>query len=232
MSEWQLRAENVLQTRDGYVADRLRRAILRGELKPGQKLDQNEIAELLNVSRSPVREALRTLAAEGLVAVYPHRGAVVAELSREEFAEISLIRVNLEGMAAALAAPHMDDERIATLKGILAELDQTTDLDQWVALNRRFHNTVYRAVHRPRLLALIQSLRNTMAPYIREYVTSNDHLDAARIGHQHILEACINRDGNLAQMETEKHLKSVYEEALKSLEFGPSSNSEDSNPMP
>lgn len=226
MSEWQLSDENVLQTRDGYVADRLRRAILRGELRPGQKLDQNEIAELLNVSRSPVREALRTLAAEGLVAVYPHRGAVVSELSREEFEEISLIRVNLEGMAAGLAAPHMDDERIATLKGILTELDQTSDLDQWVALNRRFHNTVYRAVHRPRLLALIQSLRNTMAPYIREYVTSNDHVNAARIGHQRIVEACINRDEKLAQLETQNHLKSVYEEALESLEFGPSSNAE------
>jgi len=228
MSDWQLSAENVLQTRDGYVADRLRRAILRGELRPGQKLDQNEIAALLNVSRSPVREALRTLAAEGLVAVYPHRGAVVAELSRDEFEEISLIRVNLEGMAAALAAPHVDDERIAILKSILLEMDKVSDLDQWVALNRRFHNTVYRAVHRPRLLALIQSLRNTMAPYIRLYITSNDHVDAARVGHQLIVEACINRDEKLAQLETQKHLKSVYEEALKTLEFGPSSNVEDS----
>lgn len=227
MSDWQLSAENVLQTRDGYVADRLRRAILRGELKPGQKLDQNEIAELLNVSRSPVREALRTLAAEGLVAVYPHRGAVVSELSREEFEEISLIRVSLEGMAAGLAAPHMDDERIATLKAILEDLDQTTNPDQWVALNRRFHNTIYRAVHRPRLLALIQSLRNTMAPYIRQYISSTDHVDAARIGHLRILDACIKRDEKSAQEETQKHLKGVYEEALNSLEFGPSSIVED-----
>lgn len=214
MSDWQPSSGIVLQTRDGYVADRLREAILRGQLKPGQKLDQNELAELLNVSRSPVREALRTLAAEGLVEVYPHRGAVVAELSPEEFEEISIIRVVLEGMAARLAAPHIDDERIALLKDILAELDNTTDLDRWVELNRRFHNTIYQAVHRPRLLSFIENLRITMTPYIRQYIASEEHLNAARIGHRRILEACINRDENRAQEETERHLKDVYEEAL------------------
>ncbi len=217
MSDWQPSSGIVLQTRDGYVADRLREAILRGQLKPGQKLDQNELAELLNVSRSPVREALRTLAAEGLVEVYPHRGAVVAELSPEEFEEISIIRVVLEGMAARLAAPHIDDERIALLKDILAELDNTTDLDRWVELNRRFHNTIYQAVHRPRLLSFIENLRITMTPYIRQYIASEEHLNAARIGHRRILEACINRDENRAQEETERHLKDVYEEALKYL---------------
>ena len=217
MSDWQLSSDNVLQTRDGYVAERLRRAILRGHFKPGERLDQNEIAELLNVSRSPVREALRTLAAEGLVEVYPHRGAVVAELSPAEFEEISIIRVVLESMAARLAAPHIDDERIALLKDILAELDCTTDLDRWVELNRRFHNTIYQAVHRPRLLSFIENLRITMTPYIRQYIASDEHLNAARIGHRRILEACINRDDKLAQEETERHLKDVYEEALKYL---------------
>jgi DNA-binding GntR family transcriptional regulator len=217
MSDWQPSSGIVLQTRDGYVADRLREAILRGQLKPGQKLDQNELAELLNVSRSPVREALRTLAAEGLVEVYPHRGAVVAELSPEEFEEISIIRVVLEGMAARLAAPHIDDERIALLTDVLAELENTTDLDRWVELNRRFHITIYQAVHRPRLLSFIENLRITMTPYIRQYIASDEHLNAARIGHRRILEACINRDENRAQEETERHLKDVYEEALKYL---------------
>ena len=217
MSDWQLNSDNVLQTRDGYVAERLRRAILRGEFKPGQRLDQNEIAELLGVSRSPVREALRTLAAEGLVEVYPHRGAVVAELSSAEFEEISIIRVMLEGMAARLAAPHIDDDRIALLKDILAELDNTTDLDRWVELNRRFHNAIYQAVHRPRLLSFIENLRITMTPYIRQYIASDEHLNAARIGHRRILEACINRDEKLTQEEIERHLKDVYEEALKYL---------------
>lgn len=217
MSNWQFDSDNVLKTRDGYVADRVRRAILRGEFKPGQKLDQNEIAERLDVSRSPVREALRTLAAEGLVEVYPHRGAVVAELSLDEFEEISQIRVVLEGMAARLAAPHMDKKRIAALQTILEALDETGDLDRWVELNREFHNTVYKAAHRPRLLSLTESLRNTMGPYIRQYITSADHLETARTGHLRILEACISRDAERAQKETEEHLRIVYQDALEYL---------------
>ncbi|RME43612.1 MAG: GntR family transcriptional regulator [Caldilineae bacterium] len=214
MNEWQLNNSPILQTRGGYVADRLREAILRGQLKPGQKLDQNEIAEHLNVSRSPVREALRTLEAEGLVQVYPHRGAVVAELSAEEVAEISQIRVVLEGMAARLAAPKLDDERIATLQAVLDELNRTTDLDRWVTLNRRFHHTIYRAANRPRLLSLIQNLRNTMAPYIRQYITTAEHIEIARVGHQRILEACIARNPEQLQFETEEHIRVVYKEVI------------------
>ncbi len=218
MSEWNLSSDEVLKTRDGYVADKLREAILRGNLKPGQKLDQNEVAELLKVSRSPVREALRTLAAEGLVTVYPHRSAVVAQLSKEEFEDISRIRVVLEGMAARDAAPNMDQARITLIKGILDELNETTDPDQWVELNRRFHHTIYRTVNRPRLLAFIQNLRNTMAPYIRQYILQPEHREVARIGHERILKACIDQDGVQAQKETEIHLMSVYEEALEFLE--------------
>ncbi len=226
MIDWNPGSDEVLKTRDGYVADNLREAILRGQLKPGQRLDQNEIAEILNVSRSPVREALRTLAAEGLVTVYPHRSAMVAELSLEEFEEISQIRVALEGMAARVAAPNMDEDRIAILKNTLDQLAETTDPDRWVELNRHFHHTIYRAVNRPRLLSLIQNLRNTMAPYIRQYIRLDEHKDVARIGHERILEACIHQDGKRAQKETEIHLTMVYEEALVFLESSMSSPEE------
>ena len=214
MSEWQLGSDNIFQTRDGYVADRLREAILRGQLKPGQRLDQKELAELLNVSRSPVREALRTLAAEGLVEVYPHRGAVVADLSLEELEEIYFIRGTLEGTAARLAVSKIDDDRIAKLQTILEKLNETADYDQWLELNREFHYTIYQAINRPRLLSLIESLRNTTTPYTRDYITSPEHLAATRTGHKHILEALINRDGELAQVETQKHLKVVCDGVL------------------
>lgn len=214
MNSLRIDSANVLQTRGGFVADKLREAILRGHLKPGEKLDQNEIAGLLNVSRSPVREALRTLAAEGLVEVVPHRGAVVAELSPAELEEIYFIRGILEGMAARLAAPKVDSERIAALQTILEELEQTTNLDRWLELNRRFHHTIYKVANRPRLLSIIKNLRDTSTPYIRQYIASSEHMDEAKISHRHIFEACANRDGVLAQQETEKHLKAVSEGVL------------------
>ena len=213
MSRWTPNT-TVVQTREDFVIDELREAIVRGHFKPGEKLDQEEIAELLNVSRIPVRQALRTLTAEGLVKMYPHRGATVAELSREELEEIYFLRGVLEGVAARLAAPKMDDAHIAKLQAILERMDQLTDLDEWLDLNREFHNTIYEVINRPRLLEMIESLRNTSAPYIRDYIASPEYLEVTRLSHRRILEACINRDGILAQQETQKHLKVVGEGAL------------------
>ncbi len=201
----------VLKTREEFVTAKLREAILRGHLKPGEKLEQNELAELLNVSRSPVRAAMLTLAAEGLVVVQPHRGFTVAELSADELEEIYFLRGILEGMAARLAAPNLDSQRLAKLRQILGKLDQTVDLDEWLYFNRQFHNTIYEAARRPRLLSLIENLRNTSAPYIRQYLASEEHLESARIGHRRILQACETRDSLCAQKETERHHQSVYE---------------------
>lgn len=214
MNSWTLNTSEVLKTREKFVTDHLRNAILRGRFKPGERLDQSEIAGLLNVSRSPVREALRTLAAEELVHVYPHRGAVVAELSLEELEEIYFLRGTLEGMAARLAASKMDEDRITKLQAILGKLEETSDLDQWLDLNREFHNTIYQAINRPRLLSLIQSLRNLSAPYTRQYIASPEYLEATQNAHQRILEALINRDGVRAERETKKHLKVVSDGVL------------------
>lgn len=214
MDNLRIDAARVLKTRDEFVADRLREAILRGRLKPGQRLEENEIADFLNVSRSPVREALRTLAAEGLIEVYPHRGAVVAEISPEELEEIYFLRGVLEGMAARLAAPKMDADQIAKLQAILEELNEATDPDRWLDLNRAFHATIYLAANRPRLFSITENLRNTSAPYIRQYIATPEHLEAARISHRRILEACQEQNGVLAQQETQEHLKAVYDGVL------------------
>lgn len=200
---------DVLQTRDGFVADKLREAILRGHLRPGDRLDQNEIAKLLNVSRSPVREALRTLATEGLVEIQPHRSAVVAELSAEELEEIYFIRGILEGMAARMAAPKITQAQLERLMEILQEMKEGSDLDRWLELNRSFHETIYQAANRPRLLSIIENLRNTSTPYIRQYIASSEHIETARESHKRIYEACVARDGVRAQAETERHLKAV-----------------------
>ncbi len=211
MADKQINLGAPLRTRQEVIIDRLRGAILRGEFKPGQKLDQNEIADMLKVSRSPIREALRTLAAEGLVDVIPHRGAVVAELSTAELEEIIALRGILEGMAARLAVPKMDVEKIKALEAALKELNQTTDLDQWIALNQRFHHIIYQAANRPRLVALIENLRNTVTPYMRQYIASSEHIKGAAASHRLIFEACLKRDPALAEQETQKHVAAVRE---------------------
>lgn len=205
---------DTLQTRDGFVAEKLREAILQGHLKPGDRLDQNEIAGLLNVSRSPVREALRTLATEGLVEIQPHRSAVVAELSPTELEEIYFIRGILEGMAARVSVPKITQKQLERLAEILEEMETESDLDRWLELNRSFHETIYEAGDRPRLLSIIENLRNTSTPYIRQYIASSEHMETARESHKRIYAACVARDGARAQEATEKHLKAVCNNVL------------------
>lgn len=197
------------QTREEFVASRLREAILRGDLAPGERLDESALAVALGVSRTPIRSALRVLAAESLVELQPHRGAVVTELSPDELGEVYLVRAILEGMAARLAAPRMDDERIVALAEILDELEKTEDPDQWLVLNNHFHSTLYQAAGRPRMLSIIEYVRNIAIPYIRQFMEVPAHMESSREDHRRILAACKKRDGQLAELEVRKHLEDV-----------------------
>lgn len=208
------------QTREEFVANRLREAILRGDLVPGERLDENALAAALGVSRTPIRSALRALAAESLVELHPHRGAIVNELSPDELNEVYLVRVILEGTAARLAAPRMDDERIAVLAALVEELDATDEPEQWLAINNQFHATIYQAANRPRMLSIIEYVRNISTPYIRQFVELREHMESSRDDHRRILEACRKRDGELAELEIRKHLQDVARANVEFVESG------------
>jgi DNA-binding GntR family transcriptional regulator len=197
------------KTREEFVATRLREAILRGDLAPGERLDESALAVALGVSRTPIRSALRVLAAESLVDLHPHRGAIVSELSPDELNEVYLVRMILEGTAARLAAPRMDAERIAVLEVLIQELESTEDPDQWLAINNQFHATIYQAANRPRMLSIIEYVRNIATPYIRQFIEIREHMESSRDDHRRIFEACKKRDGQLAESEIRKHLQDV-----------------------
>lgn len=199
------------KTREEIVADALRRAILRGTFVPGEKLDQQDVADSLGVSRSPVREALRTLAAEELVTIVPHRGAMVTERSVDELRELLFIRVLLEGAAARRAASAMDDIRLAHLAGLIEAAAATDNHEDLLELNNEFHTTVYNAHPQPHLVALIQQLRNKVAPYNRLYLDQPGRKDEAWADHARIYDACRRRDGAAAEQETRRHLERVFE---------------------
>jgi DNA-binding GntR family transcriptional regulator len=212
MDDWKPASFPALHTRRTYVVDQLREAILRGFYMPGDRLDQGDIATLFNVSRSPVRSALVLLEAEGLVHNEPHRGAVVAELSRTELEEIYLIRGVLEGIAARLGAPALTEPQLVDMRLLFSRLDESPAPDLYARLNNEFHNIIYAAAHRPRLFSIIKTLTNTALPYTRQYFMSADHHRTARVGHVAVLEACEARDGKAAQAATEAHLATVWAE--------------------
>lgn len=218
MDKWTLGTIAPVPTREEYVAKLLREAILRGELEPGERLDQTRIAQELKVSRTPVRNALLILSNEGLVEMAPHAGAVVSEIPPEEIEELFFIRGILESIAARLAAERMTDADLVILKETLDELEAASDLDEWLALNKRFHFQVYGGAKRPRLLSLIASIHDLTLPYSYRYIGSEDHRRVAGTGHHRIFQACQKRDGHLAEAAVKEHLITVCKGVLGSCE--------------
>jgi DNA-binding GntR family transcriptional regulator len=215
MDDWTADTAFPVLTREEYVAKMLREAILRGELKPGERLDQSRIAEWLRVSRTPVRNALLILSNEGLIDMTPHAGAVVSEIPPDEIEEIFFIRKVLEGIAVSLGAQRMTPHHLQALQQILSDLDAASDLDEWLALNKQFHFHIYELAGRPRLFSLIASIYDITLPYSRRYIDSEEHKRTARLGHQRILEACARGDGQLAQEAMQQHLEVVCRGVLR-----------------
>ena len=146
-----------------HVTHQLRRVILSGRVRPGDRLVEQELANELNVSRAPVREALRALAREGLVTIVPHRGAVMADLTPELVVDAFCVRAALEGMAARLATPWLAADDLARLEELVARMEEagrTGDAARLVEQDVEFHRVLTAACRRPVLLEALAAIAN------------------------------------------------------------------------
>jgi DNA-binding GntR family transcriptional regulator len=203
------------KTARDLIVDHLREAILRGDLAPGARLNVNDVANALDVSHTPTREAFQQLAADGLLRIQAFRGARVAELSAEECQEIYLMRVGLEGLAARLGAESIDDADVAAMRESLAEMCRSAkreDVDAFLTVDRAFHRAHYLASGRDRLWERIIGLRYTAERYTRlGYTLPSVGLEDTIESHEAILEAIAARDGEAAQRLVEDDLRRTYE---------------------
>ena len=188
------------RTMTEQVMARLRDMILSGELAPGSRLDQNDLARRFGVSLVPLREALARLQSSGLVRIVPHRGVFVESLSVEELLDIYQVREALEDLASRLAAPRLSAADLATLDRLKIEMEQTAKIDDFEAfldLHRDFHFTIYRAAGRRHLLQLIAQLWDLSARYRRfQLYAFPERMRTSLFEIQAILEACHRRDPN------------------------------------
>ncbi len=178
------------ETLRDQIYGRLRAAVMDGRFLPGQHLGIVALAEALNVSPMPVREALRQLVAEGALEMLPNRMVKVPLMTAARFQEILDLRITLEGRAAALAAPGFTREQCAALKalsGRMTEAVQTGDVSAYFALNREFHFLIYGAAQSAVLMELIESLWLRAGPFIRlsygrsgQKATETNHAKAIR----------------------------------------------------
>lgn len=188
------------------VAQVLREAILHGLYEAGQPLRQDEIAATLQISKIPVREALRGLEAEGLVVFQANRGATVAPLRPAEAQEIAEIRIALETLALRLALPNLTARDLRHARGFLEDLDGESDSAKWGALNRDFHQCLYEPARRPQLLALIVIQHRRFDRYMRVVLAAMQHQHQSQAEHRALLEACEQRDTTAATRLLEQHI--------------------------
>ena len=208
----------VTRTVQSELAKLLRQEIVRGDYKPGERLRLKKIAAQYEVSTMPVREALRTLENEGLVEVFPHRGAIVTEFSPDELEDIYDIRAILEEKATRAAVPNLTEETMAKLTALVEEMDENIGrISTEVALNHEFHVTLYAASGRKYLCELNQSLRYRAQHYLRAYIDTLGGMPHAQDEHREILAACKKGDAEKAATLVRDHVAEVGQAIVECL---------------
>jgi DNA-binding GntR family transcriptional regulator len=203
-------ALSVTRTFKDSLVDYLRDDIVRGTYAPGEYLRLDDIAARFNVSTMPVREALRDLEAEGLVTIFPHRCAIVTELTAEELEDIYDIRATLEAIATRSAVAQMSEDTCRELAEIVARMDeQLGHVARLVQLNHQFHSTLYAASGRRHLCDLNRTLRHRTQHYLHAYIEDSGSMALAQAEHRAILEACRQGDAEKAASLVKKHVAEV-----------------------
>jgi DNA-binding GntR family transcriptional regulator len=203
------------------VAERLRTAILHGELSPGQRLREEELGAVLQVSRGPVRDAFMLLEREGLVRPARNRGVSVVELTRNDLEEIFTLRSALEVLAISLAIQRGDASDRAEMDQALAEMKSAfsrriTERDA-AQLDVQFHDTVYRAAHHQRLSSAWEQIRlPTYWFMLSRNVASPDWREATIRGHTELVRVIKAGDEGVAAEAIREHISFAYQRILES----------------
>jgi DNA-binding GntR family transcriptional regulator len=183
------------RTAHEFVRDSLRRAILRGDLTGGSRLIQGDLAATLNVSTTPVREAMRDLATEGLITLDRNRGGTVRGLNWAEMDEIRIVRQQLEPLAVRLACEHVTPEDLRDAERLWRRMEKENDLGDWVELNMRFHVLFHRATGISRLVGILESLEQASGVYVAQAQRWHPEIRRkANEEHRALLDAYGRRD--------------------------------------
>lgn len=200
------------------VADILAERILSGDLAPGARIKQDELAEELETSRIPVRDALRMLEARGLVTMRANAGARVTSLTRRDLEVSYEIRERIEPLLLADSVPHLTDEDLADLRAVMERNEGVTDVDEAIALGREFHWITYRRHSTPLLAQIVERVWDTTQSYRRAYMKlalGNTTPGSAGsvagrthdIEHQLIYDAVAKREVETAQAALVMHIR-------------------------
>ena len=206
-------------SRSAEVYEELRRAIVEGRIRPNERLIETELAERLSVSRTPIRESIQRLAADGLVESR-RRGWVVREHSAQEIQEIYEVRAALEGFAARLAAQRATDDMLSNIAAIhsnyIRELEHSTR-DHMVRHNDEFHDAIIAAAGNTRLA---EQIRRSRDYYVIHRITgflADEDVRTSLAGHQELIDALLARDPDKAELVARTNVLSGLDKTLARL---------------
>jgi len=205
-------------SRSEHVYRRLRDAIQQGEFKSGHRVMEIQVADWLNVSRTPVRDAIRRLEYEGMLEHEPRNGLVVARLDRQAVMELYVMRETLEGTAARLCARHASDmELLDLLELVERERQLAGDFEGLARHNRRFHEAIHRGAHNRYLEKSMATVNDSMGLLGTPLMLLPHRAQTAAAEHARIVEAIQRRDPEAAEEAARTHVRAAQRERLKRL---------------
>ena len=217
--DFEVTMNEYLPLRD-VVFNTLRRAILRGELKPGERLMEIQLANKLGVSRTPIREAIRKLELEGLVLMIPRKGAEVAEITEKNLRDVLEVRCALEELGVQLVCDRIDKEGIQKLHEAadhFRDVLDSDDITQIAQADEAFHDVIFEATGNARLIQLLNNLREQMYRYRIEYLKKRECYPQLLSEHQGIIEAIEGHDKENATKITVVHINNQVDTVLGTL---------------
>jgi DNA-binding GntR family transcriptional regulator len=190
------------------VADRLREQIFGKQLMPGSWLDEQSLAAQFGISRTPMREAIKALASEGLVTIKMNRGAYVTEVTRDDLAQIFSVLSLLEGQAARETANKATEDELNLLDHLHHRLETAAadrDIEQFFEINTKFHELIQEIAGNRWMNGVIDDLRKVLKLHRKDSLTSTGRLQNSLIEHREILKAILKRDEMAAEAAMRKH---------------------------
>lgn len=192
------------------VFNTLREAILKGELKPGERLMELQLAAKLGVSRTPIREAIRMLEQEGLAVTIPRKGAEVAKMTEKDMEDVLQIREALDELAASIACEQISEEELKELRQTMREFEEHTksgNLKMIAEADVKFHDIIYKATGNPKLVSMVSNLREQMYRYRVEYLKDEKNYPVLVKEHSEIVEGLSGKDKGKVTDAMHKHVK-------------------------
>jgi DNA-binding GntR family transcriptional regulator len=200
------------------VYEELRDLILRGEIKPGTRMMEIELAEDMGVSRTPIREAIRKLEKEGLVTIEPRRGAYVSDVSVKDMVDILEVRATLEGLAAFLAAQRMTKEEKMELLETSQKFNEALnqgDMAAMIKIDTKFHHLVFAAGRNKHLMQMVEALQELVLRFRYIYYKDFKRAEEMPAEHLRIYEAILSGDADKARESAFNHIDQLKEMILR-----------------